>query len=109
MSDFEAQVYRIEHTTLSEEEKQIVQSIGEENVDYCAAAIMQNRHPDLEVIYHEEDSAFEVDGEKMEIDFDLLREDEELLFSKDQDYAWICEVVITLEMLFQLGESVTET
>ena len=104
MSDFDAQVYQIEDTHLSEEEKQIVQSIGEENADYCAAAIIQNRHPDKEVTYHENESAFEVEDEKMEINFDLLREDSELLFSKDQDFGWISEVVITLEMLFELGQ-----
>ena len=104
MSDFNAQVYEIENTHLSEKEKQIVQSIGEENVDYCAAAIIQKRHPDKEVTYHESESAFEVGGEKMEINFDLLREDSELLFSKDQDFGWISEVVITLEMLFELGQ-----
>lgn len=104
MSDFDAQVYKIEDTHLSEEEKQIVQSIGEENADYCAAAIIQRRHPDKEVTYHESESAFEVENEKMKINFDLLREDSELLFSKDQDFGWISEVVITLEMLFELGQ-----
>ena len=108
MSDFDAQIYQIEDTRLSEEEKEIVRSIGEENVDYCAAAIIQNRHPGKEVIYHESDSAFEVGDEKMEINFDLLREDSELIFSKDhQDFGWISEVVITLEMLFELGRSVS--
>ena len=104
MSNFDAQVYKIKDNHLSEKEKQIVQSIGEENADYCAAAIIQNRHPEKEITYHESESAFEVEDEKMQINFDLLRKDSELIFSKDQDFGWISEVVITLEMLFELGQ-----
>lgn len=105
MKDFDAQVYEVEDTKLSEEEKQIVDSIGEENADYCAAAVLQNRYPNLDVTYHEEQSAFEIGDEKLEINFDLLHKDSQLLFSKDEDYAWICEVVVTLEMLFELNET----
>jgi len=104
MSDFDAQVYEVGDTRLSEEEKQIVRSVGKKNADYCAAAIIQKRHPSKEVTYHENESAFEVGNEKMEINFDLLREDSDLLFSKDQDFGWISEIVITLEMLFELGQ-----
>ena len=104
MSDFDAQVYEVGDTRLSEEEKQIVRSVGKENADYCAAAIIQRRHPGKEVTYHENESAFEVGDEKMEINFDLLREDSDLLFSKDQEFGWISEIVITLEMLFELGQ-----
>lgn len=85
---------------LSDEEKEIVESIGEENSDYCAAAILQHRYPDKEVVYYEEDRKFEVDGEKMDIEFEMIREDVE----ENEDIGWISGIVLTLEMLFELRD-----
>lgn len=101
MKQFEAKVYEMADKGLSEEEKQIVESIGEENADYCAAAILQHRYPDKEVIYHEDERKFEVDGEKMEIEFDMIQED---AIEENEDGSWISGVVLTLEMLFELGD-----
>jgi len=92
--------------TLSEEEKELIESIGAENIDYCAAAILSSRYPDLDVQYIEEENAFEIGGDKMELDFDLIGEAAEILVEdSDQEankHAWISEVVITIEMLFEL-------
>lgn len=90
---------------LSDEEKELIESIGSENVDYCAAAIISNRYPDLDVHYIEEENAFEIDGDKMELDFDMIGEAAEIIVEDSGDggdYAWISEVVITIEMLFEL-------
>jgi len=107
MSDFEAKVYKAEDVGLSEKERSLVETIGKENPDYCAAAILQRRYPDRDIVYHESDSAFEIDGERMEIDFELMSEEQEQMFPTDEEHGWISEVVLTLEMLFELGDPVT--
>lgn len=96
MSDFEAKVYRAEDTAFSEEERSLIESIGKENPDYCATAILQKRYPNLDVTYHESNSAFEINGERMEMNFELTA-------STEDEYSWISEVIFTLEMFFELA------
>jgi hypothetical protein len=39
---------KIDEDNLSDEEKEIVDRIGMENLDYCVAAIVSQRHPEDE-------------------------------------------------------------
>jgi len=93
-------VARIEEDTLSEQEKEIVDRIGVENLDYCVAAIVQNRHPDSQVTYLEDENAFEINSEespvdRFELDFEIM--------SSDPNYETVCRHVQTLELLFNVS------
>jgi hypothetical protein len=93
-------VARIEEDTLTEEEKKIVDRIGIENLDYCVAAIAQDRHPDKEITYLEDENAFEINSEESPVDrFDLDFE----ITSSDPDYETVCRHVQTLELLFDVS------
>jgi hypothetical protein len=92
-------VARIEEDTLSEEERQIVDRIGIENLDYCVAAIVQNRHPDSQVTYLEDENVFKINSEESPVDrFELDFE----ITSSDPDYETVCRHVQTLELLFEV-------
>lgn len=105
-SSSEAGVTQVENYGLSKEEKELCDRIGIENPDYCAAAVLDKRYSDKEVIYHEEDKIFEIDEEKMEMEFDIVRDSSSIVIEEDEDldskYDWISEIVITIEIFFEL-------
>lgn len=84
-------VVNIDKSDLSESEKETVDRIGIQNLDYCVAAIVQDRHPDREFIYFEDENSFEVDGETFELDFEITAE--------DPNYEVVSKHVQTLELL----------
>lgn len=87
-------VCRIEEDTLSDEERVMVDQIGIDNLDYCVAAIVQERHPEKELVYLENENAFEVDGERFELNFEITAE--------GPDYEIVSRHVQTLELLFEV-------
>jgi hypothetical protein len=93
---------------LSDEEKDLCKSIGTENPDYCAAAVLTERYPNREIEYDEEGSAFIVDGERMELDFDLIGDAAQIVVDDrkelEGDFDWISEIIVTVELLFGLIE-----
>ena len=93
-------VARIEEDTLSEKEREIVDRIGIENLDYCVAAIVQDRHSDSQITYLEDENAFEINSEdspvdRFELDFKIT--------SSDPDYETVCRHVQTLELLLDVS------
>jgi len=90
----EMKVCRIEEHTLSDEEKDTVDRIGIENLDYCVAAIVQNRYPDENLTYLEEKNAFEVDGNRFELEFEITAD--------EPDYLTVSRHIQTLELLFEI-------
>lgn len=73
-----------------------------ENTDYCAAAVLDHRYPDKKVSYIEEDTAFEIDGKRLEPNFDMVTNPPVELMDTGDGYSWVAEVVITLEVLFDM-------
>ena len=61
--NFEGKVFK-----LSDEEEDIVDSIGEENFDYCVAALLQHRNPNQKIILHEEKGFLDI-NDKVELEF----------------------------------------
>ncbi len=87
-------VARIEEDTLSEEERQTVDRIGIENLDYCVAAIAQDRHPDKDITYLESDNAFRIGDETFELQYEITAD--------RSDYETVCKHVQTLELFFEV-------
>ena len=87
-------VTRIEEHTLSDEEKKTVDRIGIENLDYCVAAIVQNRHPDENLTYLESENAFEVGNNRFDLEFEIT--------ANESDYLTVSRHVQTLELLFEI-------
>lgn len=87
-------VARIEEDTLTEEEREIVDRIGAENLDYCVAAVAQNRHPDETITYLESDNAFRIGDETFELQYEIT--------ARDPDYETVCRHVQTLELFFEV-------
>lgn len=93
-------VIRLEDDDLSDEEREMVDRIGAENLDYCAAAILQHRHPDKQIKYSEQEQEFTVDGESYNPGFDLHEEVKE---ERDLNgYESVSRTVQTLELLLEL-------
>jgi len=93
-------VVRLEDDDLSEEEREMVDRIGAENLDYCAAAILQERHPNKQIKYSEQNQEFTVDGDSYNPDFELHEEVKE---ERDLNgYETVSRTVQTLELLLEL-------
>jgi len=98
-------VYDLSDTGLTEEEKQITEKIGKNHPDYCAAAVLDHRYPEKNVTYHESEGKMEIGGEKMKIDFELVKEVDDVLFAEDSP-EYVTNLVTTMEMLFDLKDPV---
>jgi len=85
--------------SLTEKEKDIVDKIGIENADYCVASVLNNRFPDKEIIYYEDETAFEIGGQKMELQYNIIQNDKDL-----DPYSWISENVSIIEGLFEFSD-----
>lgn len=83
----------IDPLPLTEEEKETIDIIGMDNLDYCVAAIVQSRNPDRDITYIEDENAFEIDGERFELQFEITAD--------DPSYYIVSRHVQTLELFFE--------